>query len=119
MMVVVRGARALQGAKRPHPIFRAFPVSLALMLLACGGAPPQPPAPELPPFLIPEPGPEAPVPPDTGVTPMRLALNIPSYRLEVYRGEDLVKAYRVAVGDSSFPTPVGQFAVSRVEWDRS
>jgi murein L,D-transpeptidase YcbB/YkuD len=25
----------------------------------------------------------------------------------------------VAVGDSSFPTPIGQFAVSRVEWDPS
>jgi murein L,D-transpeptidase YcbB/YkuD len=50
---------------------------------------------------------------------MRLALNIPSYRLELYRGESLVRAYRVAVGDSSFPTPVGQFAISRVEWDPS
>lgn len=108
---------ALTSAPRPHPIRLGLPVWLALMLLACGGAPPQPPAPELPPFLIPEPGPEAPVPPDTGVVPMRLALNIPSYRLEVYRGESLIRAYRVAVGDSSFPTPIGQFAISRVEWD--
>ncbi len=117
-MVVVRGARALQDAKRPHPILLGLCLTLALLLAACGGSPPPPPpAPELPPFLIPEPGPEAPVPPDTGVVPMRLALNIPSYRLEVYRGERLVRTYRVAVGDSSFPTPIGQFAISRVEWD--
>ncbi len=90
---------------------------MALTLAACGGAPPpEAPAP-LPPFLIPEPGPTAPLSPDTGVSPLRLALNIPTYRLEVYRGESLVRSYRVAVGDSSFPTPIGQFAVSRVEWN--
>ncbi len=66
---------------------------------------------------MPEPAPEAPLPPDTGVVPLRLSLNIPTYQLEVFRGESLVREYRVAVGDSSFPTPIGQFAVSRVEWD--
>ncbi len=94
-------------------------LAFALTLAACGGAQaPESPAPEpLPPYLVPEPGPQAPLPPDTGVVPLRLSLNIPTYRLEVYRGESLVRHYRVAVGDSSFPTPIGQFAVWRVEWD--
>lgn len=91
----------------------------ALVLAACSAAaPPQGPAPvELPPFIVPEPAPPPPLPPDTGVVPLRISLNIPTYRLEVYRGESLVRHYRVAVGDSSFPTPIGQFAVARVEWD--
>ena len=103
-----RGWRALHR----HAFSAALTIALALGL-GCAGVPQQPPAPELPPYLIPEPGPEAPVPPDTGVVPMRIALNIPSYRLEVYRGESLLRAFRVAVGDSSFPTPIGQFVVHR------
>jgi murein L,D-transpeptidase YcbB/YkuD len=49
--------------------------------------------------------------------PLRLGLNLPSFRLEVYQGERLVRRYRVAVGDSSYPTPIGQFAIWWVEWD--
>ena len=48
---------------------------------------------------------------------LRLVLNIPAYRLDVYEDGELTRSYRVAVGAASYPTPVGSYAISRVEWN--
>ncbi len=95
---------------------------LALALLGGCSRSPKPagapaPAPAPSPAVPATPHPVSALPPDTGILPLRLELNIPGFRLAVYQGERLVRQYRVAVGDSSYPTPVGQFAVTWVEWD--
>ncbi|MBI4419878.1 MAG: L,D-transpeptidase [Gemmatimonadetes bacterium] len=48
---------------------------------------------------------------------LRLRLNLPSFRLEVYQGATLIRRYRVAIGDTAHPTPIGTFEITRVEWD--
>ena len=48
---------------------------------------------------------------------LRLGLNLPSYRLEIFNGDSLLGQYRVAIGDTAHPTPVGLYEVTRVEWD--
>lgn len=47
----------------------------------------------------------------------RLILNIPAYRLEAYEGLRLVRRYAVAVGERAFPTPIGTFRITRIEWN--
>lgn len=48
---------------------------------------------------------------------LRLDINIPAYRLEVYQDSTRVRQYVVAVGEAAFPTPIGQFAVTWIEWN--
>lgn len=48
---------------------------------------------------------------------LRLDLNIPTLRLVVYDGDKVLHRYPVAVGESGFPTPTGQFQVSSAEWN--
>ncbi len=55
--------------------------------------------------------------PDTMRAVFRLVLNIPAYRLEAYEGLRLVRRYLVAVGDRAFPTPIGTFWITRIEWN--
>ena len=52
-----------------------------------------------------------------GVPQMRVVVNIPAYRLDVYAGDSLVRSMPVAVGSPRFPTPRGDFAISSVEWN--
>src|SRR6185503_927118 len=54
---------------------------------------------------------------DTLPGPLTLTLNLPSYWLEAHDGERVTHRYRVAIGDTAFPTPTGRFEVTRVEWD--
>ncbi|HEX6645529.1 MAG TPA: L,D-transpeptidase [Gemmatimonadales bacterium] len=42
-------------------------------------------------------------------------LNIPAYRLTVRAGDSIVGEFAVAIGTRAFPTPVGDFALRKVE----
>jgi hypothetical protein len=46
-----------------------------------------------------------------------LHLNLPAFTLEVRRGDAVVRRYPVAVGGDEFPTPTGDFTVTRVVWN--
>jgi murein L,D-transpeptidase YcbB/YkuD len=52
-----------------------------------------------------------------GLPQMRVAINIPAYRLDVYVAGSLVRSMPVAVGMPSFRTPRGLFEISSVEWN--
>jgi L,D-transpeptidase ErfK/SrfK len=42
---------------------------------------------------------------------IRLVINIPSYTLSLFEGEEIIKTYPVAVGKPSAQTPVGKFQI--------
>ena len=48
---------------------------------------------------------------------LRLRINLPSYRLEVFRGDQLLRSYPAAIGLPSHPTPQGAFDVYQVTWN--
>lgn len=48
---------------------------------------------------------------------LQLRLNLPSYRLEVFESGRFIHRYRVSIGDTAYPTPIGRFKITRVEWD--
>lgn len=48
---------------------------------------------------------------------MRIAINIPAYRMDVYADTTIVRTVRVAVGARGFETPRGEFRISRIEWN--
>jgi hypothetical protein len=48
---------------------------------------------------------------------LRLLLNIPARRLEVFEGNERTRSYPVAVGTPAHPTPTGEFAISLVVWN--
>lgn len=54
-----------------------------------------------------------------GLPQMRVVINIPAYRLDLYVADSLTRSLPVAVGMPSFPTPRGVFAISSVEWNPS
>src|SRR5688500_16217181 len=49
--------------------------------------------------------------------PARLVLNVPATRLDVWRGDSLIRSFRVAVGSRAFPTPIGEFQVTELTWN--
>jgi murein L,D-transpeptidase YcbB/YkuD len=48
---------------------------------------------------------------------LRLVVNVPAYRLDVYEGEQRIRSYSVTVGAPKYRTPRGTFAITRVEWN--
>jgi murein L,D-transpeptidase YcbB/YkuD len=48
---------------------------------------------------------------------LRLVLNIPANRLDVFEGETLTRSYPVSVGRRGFETPPGRYRISRVVWN--
>jgi len=46
-------------------------------------------------------------------------LNIPAYRLDVWRDSLLIRSYAVAVGLPDFPTPIGDLTITSVTWNPS
>jgi murein L,D-transpeptidase YcbB/YkuD len=46
-----------------------------------------------------------------------LHVNLPAYRLDVYRGEERLRSYTVGVGSPDFPTPMGAFELEEIEWN--
>ena len=49
--------------------------------------------------------------------PIRLAINIPAGRLDVFEHGQRTHTYLVSVGRRGFETPPGSYAISRVEWN--
>lgn len=49
--------------------------------------------------------------------PLRLDLNIPALKINVYEGDDLIETFPIAVGMPGFDTPTGQFEISHAEWN--
>lgn len=49
--------------------------------------------------------------------PLRIVINIPAYRLDVYADSVIVDSAVVAVGAVMFPTPRGSFQITRIEWN--
>ena len=52
-----------------------------------------------------------------GLPQMRVAINIPAYRLDVYVADSLVRSMPVAVGMPLFRTPRGDFEITSIEWN--
>lgn len=48
---------------------------------------------------------------------LSLSLNVPACRLDVREGGKVVRSYPVSVGTPDHPTPLGSFAIDRVEWN--
>ena len=48
---------------------------------------------------------------------LHLILNLPTYRLEVWDGSEMIKSYPVTIGMRDYQTPTGSFSISRIEWN--
>jgi murein L,D-transpeptidase YcbB/YkuD len=48
---------------------------------------------------------------------LRLNVNLSSYELEVWEGEEKIRSYTATIGTSEFPTPTGGFQITRIEWN--
>ena len=51
--------------------------------------------------------------------PLRLIINLPSYQLEVWDGDEKIRSYTATIGAPDFPTPTGGFQITRIEWNPS
>ena len=50
-------------------------------------------------------------------TNLRLALNVPAYRLDVLQGGGVTRSIRVAIGQPKYRTPLGRFGIDYVVWN--
>jgi hypothetical protein len=50
---------------------------------------------------------------------LTLSVNLASYTLEVWDGSERIRSYPVTIGMNDFPTPMGSFLISRIEWNPS
>jgi hypothetical protein len=57
------------------------------------------------------------VPPATQDPALRVELNIPAFRIDVWRDTLRVAAFDVAVGTREFPTPRGEYAITEITWN--
>lgn len=48
---------------------------------------------------------------------LKLALNVPAYRLEARIGDSVAATVRVAIGQRQYRTPVGRFDVTDITWN--
>lgn len=48
---------------------------------------------------------------------LRIRVNIPAYRMDVYKGDEIIRTYPVAVGSQAHQTPLGAFTIRAVEWN--
>jgi murein L,D-transpeptidase YcbB/YkuD len=48
---------------------------------------------------------------------LTLTLNLPSYKLEVRDGDELIRSYWVTIGMPEYQTPTGSFQITRIEWN--
>jgi murein L,D-transpeptidase YcbB/YkuD len=54
---------------------------------------------------------------DTVAAGLRLRLNVPAARIDVLRNDSVAKRFRAAVGVREYPTPLGSFSITTVEWN--
>jgi murein L,D-transpeptidase YcbB/YkuD len=52
-----------------------------------------------------------------GPQPMRIVVNIPAFRLDVYVKDSLIRTMRIAPGMFSYRTPRASFAITSVQWN--
>jgi murein L,D-transpeptidase YcbB/YkuD len=52
-----------------------------------------------------------------GEPPLRLVINIPAGRLDVFERGERTRSYLVSVGRRGFETPAGSYFVNRIEWN--
>src|SRR3954470_4436275 len=50
-------------------------------------------------------------------SPLRIDVNIPSFRLDVYLGDSLARTMPIAAAMPSFKSPRGAFTITSVEWN--
>lgn len=48
-----------------------------------------------------------------------IVINVPAFRLDVVADTHLIRSFPVAVGMRRYPTPVGDFAITEVQWNPS
>lgn len=48
---------------------------------------------------------------------LRVDLNIPALRVDVYEGDQVLRSYPVAVGMRGHDTPTGEFTIDHAEWN--
>jgi murein L,D-transpeptidase YcbB/YkuD len=48
---------------------------------------------------------------------LRITVNVPAYRMDVYRGDEKIRTYPVAVGSPAHPTPLGAYTIRYIEWN--
>ncbi|HEU5357994.1 MAG TPA: L,D-transpeptidase [Gemmatimonadales bacterium] len=46
-----------------------------------------------------------------------IRINLPAHRLELIDSGRVIHSYRIAIGDTTYPTPTGRFWVRRIVWD--
>jgi murein L,D-transpeptidase YcbB/YkuD len=49
--------------------------------------------------------------------PLRLVINLPGYRLDVFQNDSNTDSYTIAVGSIRFPSPRGSFTITEIEWN--
>jgi L,D-transpeptidase ErfK/SrfK len=61
----------------------------------------------------------APTPPHAGAgePPIRLVINIPAGRLDVFERGQRTRSYLVSVGRRGYETPAGSYYINRIEWN--
>ena len=52
-----------------------------------------------------------------GAAPMRIVINIPAFRLDVYVSDSIIRTMPIAPGMSSYRTPRASFAITSVQWN--
>jgi murein L,D-transpeptidase YcbB/YkuD len=52
-----------------------------------------------------------------GPEPMRIVINIPAFRLDVYVSDSIVRTMPIAPGMSRYKTPRASFAITSVQWN--
>lgn len=53
----------------------------------------------------------------TGTAVLRLEVNLPAFRVDVWSDSGRVRSFRVAVGARQFRTPTGDFELGRIVWN--
>ena len=48
---------------------------------------------------------------------LSLVVNLPAYRLDVFRDQERIRTYPVGIGTAQYPTPMGAWEIASVEWN--
>ena len=56
-------------------------------------------------------------PAETALAPTRLEVDISEREMYLWHEGEIVNTYPVAVGEPDYPTPKGDFSISRIEWN--
>jgi murein L,D-transpeptidase YcbB/YkuD len=48
---------------------------------------------------------------------LEIRVNLPAYRLDVYRGGERIETYPVAIGSPRYETPQGAYDIRSIEWN--